>query len=122
MAGCGGQDRSRALEIELEGLSARAEILVLKIFPGTNVTCVTLNMENVSTTDAPIEAQWVRSDGTDRNFSLPSIEEEAITIAAYSQNAQGRSIQFVCQQLEFTDVANLPLGLLRLVLSARVPT
>jgi len=121
LASCGGGDLYRPLSVEIEGLSARASELVLMVFPQeTGQTCVGVDLAASAGLMAPHEARWVRSDMTERAFSLPRIETEGITVVAYSVDDAGAPIQFGCRELSFDKVLDLELGVLYLALSRRV--
>jgi hypothetical protein len=111
---CGEDVRLRPLVLDVQGLSSRAERLVVMLFPGTEEqTCVGLDLSNVNALSAPFMAEWVRAQGGERRFEFPSIEERAVTIVAYSEDAQGMPIQLGCTQIDFVDIES-PEATLRL--------
>jgi hypothetical protein len=102
---CGEDLRLRPLVLDVQGLSSRAERLVVMLFPSsTGQTCVGLDLTNVETLAAPIVAEWNRAEGTERSFELPAVEERSVTIVAYSQDAQGMPIQFGCTEIDYVDI------------------
>jgi len=119
LAGCGGDRFFRPLEIEIDGLSARADTLVLKLFPAeSGQTCTAVTMESARELSAPHEATWRRADGAERRFELPAIESDGITIIAYAL-MNDAPIQFLCRELSFAEIADLEDGRLILSLSRR---
>lgn len=103
---CGGDVRLRPLALDVQGLSGRAERLVLLIFPeSSGQTCSGVDLATVPGLEAPLRAEWTRSiDGDQRKFELPPIEERSITVIAYSEDAQGMPIQFGCTQIDYADI------------------
>ena len=119
-AACGGEVAHRSLEIEVRGLSARAERLVLKLIPAPQlVGCGTLKLADVPEVSGGIELIWERASGAPRLLEAPLIEAEAMTVVGHSEDAAGRPIQMVCVHLEYAELGELPAGLLILSLSQR---
>ncbi len=114
-----GSEILRPLEVDVLGLSARAEIFVIKVVVGSGLTCDQVSRESVQSVETPYVSRWVRSEGQPRRANLPTIEDEAVTILAHSEDANGATLQFVCRELSFEEIANLPSGVLELTLSRR---
>ena len=106
LCACGGELRLRPLSLDVQGLSGRAERLVVLLFPvSTGQTCANIGLENVKSLVAPLSVTWTRSiDGDQRKFELPAIEERGVTVIAYSEDAQGMPIQFGCTQIDYADI------------------
>ena len=106
LVACGGDVRLRPLALDVQGLSGRAERLVLLIYPASSgQSCTGVDLSTVQSLVAPFSAVWTRSiDGDQRKFELPSIEERSITVIAYSEDAQGMPIQFGCTQIDYADI------------------
>ena len=118
---CGGSEVARPLEIEIDGLSARAQTLVLKVFEdGTGRRCQGVTLESAPALVSEHAAVWERSSEAERRLTLPKVEQEGITIIAYALDVGGRPIQFVCSALSYEDIGELALGVLVLRLSDRV--
>src|SRR5262245_23052916 len=100
LCACGEDVRLRPLVLDVQGLSGRAERLVILLFPAsTGQTCADVDLENVRSLDALFSAEWTRStEGNERHFELPIIDERNVTIIAYSEDVQGMPIQFGCTQ------------------------
>ncbi len=98
--------RFRPLALDVQGLSGRAERLVVLVFPASSEqSCAGIDLDNVRSLDAPFSAEWVRStDGSARHLELPAIEERSVTIIAYSEDAQGMPIQLGCTEVDFVDI------------------
>lgn len=119
-AGCGGDVAHRSLEIEVRGLSARADRLVLKLVPAPRqVGCGTLKLADVPGIEGEVELLWERASDAPRQFEVPPIDAEALTIVGHSEDAAGRPIQMLCVQVEYAEIGELPAGLLVLSLSQR---
>jgi hypothetical protein len=90
LCACGGELRLRPLSLDVQGLSGRAERLVVLLFPvSAGQTCANVGLENVK---------------SQRKFDLPAIEERGVTVIAYSEDAQGMPIQFGCTQIDYADI------------------
>lgn len=106
LCACGGDVRLRPLALDVQGLSGRAERLVVLLFPASSgQTCAGVDLETVRSLEAPISVVWTRSvDGDMRKFELPAVEERSLTVIAYSEDAQGMPIQFGCAQIDYADI------------------
>lgn len=116
-----GSEILRPLEIDVLGLSARAEVFVLKVVPGGQIDCASVSLDSVRGIEAELVTRWVRSEGQARSAELPVVEEGAVTVIAHAEDAGGAVIQYACQRLSFEDIADLPTGALELTLSRRAP-
>ena len=104
LAACGHDVVLRPLDLEIGGLSGRAQTLVVQIFPGsTSRTCEGLGLGNVKSLSAPYMASWSR-DAADRQLAIPDVEDARITIVAHSEDASGTPIQFACAEIEYEDL------------------
>src|SRR5688572_4105738 len=114
LLGCGEELRLRPLILDVQGLSSRAERLVVMLFPSsTGQSGVGVDLENVRSLSAPISAEWNRAEGSERSFEFPPIDERSVTVVAYSEDAQGMPIQFGCTEVEYVDIES-PEATLRL--------
>ncbi|MCC7386217.1 MAG: hypothetical protein IT384_30520 [Deltaproteobacteria bacterium] len=121
VAACGGGTQYRPLDIEIRGLSARAESLVIKLFPEqARGGCAQVELSNVSGLEAPIEERWERSSGAPRTFELPSIDDAGLTIIAYSLDAGGVPMQYSCLFVSYAQAGSLQDHRLVLTLSRRL--
>jgi hypothetical protein len=119
LAACGPGLARRPLVVELEGLSARADTLVVKMFPeSTGQTCQGVSVRTAPSLGAPHFAQWTRGGG-ERRLELPEIDDERLTLIAYGLRT-GEAIQFACREVSFSDIGELDIGVLVLTLSRRV--
>jgi len=120
LAGCGGGTVHRPVSLEIEGFSARAETLIVKLFPeSTDQRCMGVSLENAADLNAPEEVRWTRASGGARSLNLPATDAESVTLVASALDASGRAIQFACRELAFADIAEFKLGVLVMTLSRR---
>ena len=120
LGGCGGTSTLRPLRLEITGLSARADRLVLKAFPeSTGQTCLGVDLNNVAGLDAPITDEWSRDSMAPRELELADVAEEAVVIVAYSLTAS-EPIQFVCRRVTVQTLTQATEGIVELLLSPRV--
>lgn len=110
LAGCGGRIVHRPLELFVGGISGRAMTLVVLVFPGGEPACASMSAATAQGADAPIRAEWHR--GTDeRGLLLDPVDAEQITLAVYTEDADGQVIQFVCQDIEYADLESPSLSI-----------
>ncbi|MBI2378787.1 MAG: hypothetical protein HYV07_32635 [Deltaproteobacteria bacterium] len=116
LVSCGGSE-SRALQIEVRGLSARADLLVVQLFPeSTGQTCSGVTLETAAGFEAPIELSWERQSGAPRTLSYDKpVEGEQLTVIAYATTGAGQTIQFLCTTVDYDAIT----GLLAIRLSDR---
>lgn len=118
--GCGGGDATQPLAVEIQGLSARADVLVVKLIGrSTGQTCAGVSLTTAPQVSASHTAQWVRSAMDERRLELPVLPEPSMTIIAYALDAASTPIQFLCHEVTFDAVTNLPEDVLFLTLSVR---
>ncbi|MBI4818578.1 MAG: hypothetical protein HY791_20085 [Deltaproteobacteria bacterium] len=107
MAACGGAE-SRGLSIEVRGLSARAETLVVGLFPDASQSCTGVSLASVATIKAPLERRWERSSGAPRTLEFDeTIEAEKVTLVAYSLTAEAQPLQYLCHVVEYDSIRGL---------------
>lgn len=118
-AGCGSQTVYRPVELNLVGLSGRAERLVVLMFPEeAGQTCVNVELGNVASLTSVFEVIWSRSESEDiRQLALPEVESFAVTLVAYAEDDGGTPIQFGCTTFDYTQIESPNVTL---QLSARV--
>lgn len=114
---CGPRLLFRPLDLEVQGLSSRAERLVVLVFPEeTGQRCAELSLEGAPALTAPISFVWERSSEAPRQAEFPDIEGMTVTVVAYSEDASGTPIQFACDEIDYADVESPEITL---TLSAR---
>jgi len=102
---CGPTTVHRPLELYVGGLSGRAQALVVLLFPGEAAPdCATIDLEAVQALDAPHRAEWRRDDADARGVTLPEVDDDRVTIVAFSEDASGAAIQVACRALEYADL------------------
>lgn len=102
---CGPQQVQRPLDLFIGGLSSQASRLTVLVFPlSLGQTCREVELQTVQSLEAPMRQEWVRGMSTERGLSLPSVEEEGITVVVYAEDAAGAAIQFVCRELTYADL------------------
>jgi hypothetical protein len=101
---CGPEVVLRPLELEIGGLSSRAEVLVVQLYPGSaGRTCDGVGLGSVKGLTAPYMSSWNRS-AADRKLVLPDVEEDRVTVIVYSEDATGAAIQFACTEIAYEDL------------------
>lgn len=120
-SGCGTSELIRPLPVEIEGLSARASVLVLKVFPADAFqSCQGIELSTAVGLSTPHEVRWQRASMADRVLEIPAINTERLTIVAYSLDANGAPMQFSCSELDFAGIGELPEGVLIITLTQRM--
>lgn len=120
IAGCGADTPTRPIALDVQGLSARAASLVVKLFaPPGRPGCVSLTPAALPTAVATDEARWDRASGAARTLALDAVEGLDITLAAYALDTEGVVIQNACNEYTFAQLGLVPGGELTLVLSRR---
>lgn len=118
LSGCGDL-LLRPLELTISGVSGRAERLTIGVYPeSSGQTCQGVGLGTVQRLTPPNVYVWQRGQ-MERATTLPSVEEEGLTIVAHTEDADGRPLQFVCAEIDYAD---LEAPEVQLQLSARVPT
>ncbi len=118
VSGCGDL-LLRPLELTISGVSGRAERLVIGVYPeSSGQTCEGVGLGTVQALTPPNVYVWQRGQ-MERTTTLPSVEEEGLTIVVYTEDANTAPIQFVCEEIDYAD---LEAPEVQLQLSARVPT
>lgn len=101
-AGCGPSAVFREAELEIVGLSGRAVRLVVQVVPGSrNLHCAEITPGTVQGLEPLHRFTWERSGGAPRQFALPEIDEERVTLVAHAEDEAGRPIQLGCLMLEY---------------------
>lgn len=110
---CGGREVRRPLDLRLGGLSVRADRLVLLlVLASDGLACDDVTPETAQGLDAVHRAEWVRSDDAEaRTLVLPDVGEEAMTVVAYAEDADGDVIQVACSQIEYADLESPDISL-----------
>ncbi len=99
---CGPQQVQRPLDLFIGGLSSQASRLTVLVFPlSLGQTCREVELQTVQSLEAPIRQEWVRGESTERGLSLPSVQEEGLTVVVYAEDEAGAAIQFVCRELTY---------------------
>jgi hypothetical protein len=120
LTGCGADAPTRPIALDVQGLSARAAALVVKLFaPPGRPGCVSLTPVALPTAVATDEARWDRASGAARALSLDAVEGVDVTLAAYALDADGAVMQTACNEYTFSQLGQVPGGELTLVLSRR---
>lgn len=120
LAGCGADAPTRPIALDIQGLSARASALVVKLFaPPGRPGCASLTPAALPAAVATDEARWERASGAARALSLDAVEGVDVTLAAYALDAEGAVMQSACNEYTFTQLGQVPGGELTLVLSRR---
>ena len=113
--GCGQEIAYRPLILQLDRLSSRTDMLVVKVFPASEPgapVCATISLANVQQLATPSPDQtvsWSRSGSEARRLDLPRVDDPSITLVAYGEDVGGSPIQLACAdivyaQLESPDV------------------
>lgn len=103
VCGCGPQTVHRPIELFISGLSGRADSLVVLIFvESERSTCGDVTLDTVQDLDSKRRVQWQRGEG--RGLALPEVDEGAVVLVAFSEDAGGTAIQFVCTQIDYADI------------------
>ena len=103
-AGCGDETVRRPLSIDVQGLSSRAERLIVQLSPGDELTCGQVNAANVTGLNLPIQLVWTRSSSAARRLTAPDIDDDAVTVASHSEDAAGAVLQLGCVEVDFLDI------------------
>ncbi len=120
LAGCGADAPKRPIALDVQGLSARAAALVVKLFaPPGRLGCVSLTPAALPGAVATDEARWDRASGDARALGLDAVEALDVTIAAYALDAEGAVMQTACSEYTFAQLGLVPGGEVTLVLSRR---
>jgi hypothetical protein len=118
---CGSSDLDRPLAIEIKGLSSHAEKLSLSVFPkSSGQTCMSLTLAAAGMLKAPYTTTWDRASGAARQLALPDVTPDGATIILVATDPSGAPIQFVCSEITYEQVGELPYGVLVVTLSQRV--
>ncbi len=121
LAACGTEEINRPLPLEIDGLSARAQVLVLKVFEAdTGQTCRGVTLDTVAALAAEHEQTWERTSMAPRSLEVPALTTESMTIVAYALDAAGAPMQFLCTEIDFAGISELPEGVLIVTLSQRM--
>ena len=119
--GCGTSDVYRPLEIEVFGVSARAQQVTLKIFAlDKGAKCTGLVKTNILMAEPYLTRTWSRSDDTERNWSIPEIPSESLTLAVYTSSAEDDVLQYVCREITYVSIGEAESGVLNVTLPARM--
>jgi hypothetical protein len=120
LSGCGPEHVYRSVEIEIYGVSARAAAVTLKLFTQEKPSkCPKLSADMIDSSDAYLTLTWVRSDGAERNWSVPKILDETITVAVYTSDDADQTIQFTCREITYEGIGERDTDVLTITLSAR---
>jgi hypothetical protein len=114
-AACGDEVAYRPLVVEVENLSAAAEVLVIKVIAGEG-SCGVIDLSNVQSIATPYEARWIRDAGAERQIAIPKIDEDRAVVVVYTEDSRGVAIQLACSEIEYADIES---GRITLRLSAR---
>jgi hypothetical protein len=102
LIGCGDRVIYRALDVEIDGLSAQAQTLVLKVFPASdNLHCTNIALSDVQMLMAPVSATWHRSAGTDHTLTVPGVKDPGATVVVYTEDSMGQAIQYACASVTY---------------------
>ena len=104
-AGCGDDAVLRPLSIDIQGLSSRAQVLVVQLIPGPSApTCAQVNATNVTSLNAPIRLVWSRSSDEERRLVAPDLAATRVTVVAHSEDAIGTLLQMGCRVVDYLDI------------------
>jgi hypothetical protein len=103
---CGDRVVYRPLIVDVQNVSATADVLVLKVLAGDDVeqTCGTINLANVQNLSTPYEARWLRESGTERQLDLPEIDSDRAVVVVYTEDERGVAIQLACGEIEYKEI------------------
>ena len=103
--GCGEDPRFRPLIIDVQGLSALADFLIIQLLPAPNApSCGQVNEANVNSLQAPIRLVWTRTSSSARELAAPSIEADTVTVVAHTETGAGAVLQLGCRQVDYLDI------------------
>lgn len=109
--GCGGEPSVfRPVEVDLQGLSPRADVLVVAWFDGDGVDCLALQTTDVRDLAPDAESTW-QSGEEPRRLQLPESPGLEGTFVAYTQ-ANGEVLQLGCRQVRFDELETPEISLL----------
>ena len=77
---------------------------------GGEPACASMSASTAQGADAPIRAEWHRG-ADERGLLLDAVDAEQITLAVYTEDADGQVIQFVCQDIEYADLESPSLSI-----------
>jgi len=119
-AACGPSDSYRPLEIEIFGVSARSASVSLKVFAFDTATkCNALEETSIKAAVAHVEQTWDRSNDRARSWVIPQMQTESFTLAVYTQDDANKIMQYVCRQINYSDIGKRDNGVLTITLAPR---
>lgn len=102
---CSDDVAQRPLELELVGLVARSETVVVKLAQPSQVPpCDTLTPEGAAQLPAEQEVRWSRGSGQPRSLQLPGLNEENVAIVVVVFDELGVPIQVGCEVFNFPEI------------------
>ena len=122
MASCGPDRVFRNIEIEIYGVSARANTVTLKVFALEEARqCRDLDRTVIDNTAAFITNIWQRDQSSDRAWVIPEIEAEQLTFTVHTLDEDGFVMQYFCRELTYEEIGNREFGLINIRLEPRSP-
>jgi len=117
---CGSADVYRPLEVEIYGVSARASAVSLKMFTlDKPAKCTMLDQDQIVDRDAYYAATWNRGTAAQRNWIIPEVLDEELTVAIYTTDEENRSIQYTCREITYTGIGERETSVLTITLNSR---
>ena len=104
-AGCGEDVLLRPLVVDVRGISALAERLVVGFIPGDSAPqCTQVTLETVADLNAPVRLVWERSADDNRMLETGGFDSENVTVIAHTEDDVGGVIQVGCLEVEYSDI------------------
>ncbi len=105
LGGCGEDPALRPMSVDVQGLSALAERLVVVFVTGDDAPlCTQVSLDNVTTYIGEVELVWERASNADRFLEAGNFETDQLTVLAYTEDAGGAVIQVGCRQVDYLDI------------------
>ncbi|MBK8014190.1 MAG: hypothetical protein IPK13_22925 [Deltaproteobacteria bacterium] len=109
-ANCG-NSAYRALNVDVQGLSGRAEILEVLVLDGQRgPNCSEIRLDNVldragaQASGAVQSRRWTRGSGAPRLLAFEPVEVSYVVVVAYTLDEAGQPLQIACVGVDYSEL------------------